>query len=280
MKKSLLIFILLAFISCEKEKETTVTEKKKVTKTTNFDPIGKDTLHIIGNSIWVRKTPKTGKVVFKLNDNTTCEVLEKGIKDTIRQNIDFWYKIKTDNQVGWVFGSQTSKSQKLFLLDDFDPFLKDFLQTAFYGKNIDSLLRYKSPIIYKYVHKKIGFTRFYNPGTTCIPQKYNKHNYRSENQLNLDLPFFNEKEFKDGFCVESTSNDGVYYHAINQLPKYPVFLKDDYVMKSILLPKKYKNAPIKKINILYKKWIIKQLYFIKAEGKWWLVLSNDCDCSA
>lgn len=288
MKKIFFIYILLAFVNCKKE--ATVVQNNTTIKVADFSSV-KDTLHIIGNNIWVRETPKTGKVVFKLNNNTVCEVLKKEVKDTIRQNIDFWYEIKFDNKIGWVFGSQTSrchpcKSKKSnfkngkSISDDFKSFLNDFLQTSFYGKNTDSLLRYKSPIIYKYIHKEIGFTRYHNPGITCVPQEYDKYNYYSKNYPKLDLSFFNDKKPEDGFCEESNSKDGVYYYGIEKLPDYPVFSKDDYIMKSIPLQKKYRDTPIKAIVVLYDKWIIKQLFFIKADDKWWLVLSDDCDCSA
>lgn len=115
--------------------------------------------------------------------------------------------------------------------------MSDFLQASFYGKNTDSLVQYKSPIIYNNIHKEIGFTRYHNSGITCVPQEYNKYNYHSKNYPKLNLPSFNNKEFKDGFCEESDSKDGVYYYDIERLPNYPVFSKDNYIMKSIILPK-------------------------------------------
>ena len=285
MKKNVLFALLIIFVSCKNEtkKTSTVVLKNKTIKSEKILPT-KDTLQIIGNNIWVRKTPKTGKVVFKLNDGIVCTILEKGMQDTIKQDVDVWYKIKTDNKTGWVFGSQTSRcyscksKEEELVSEDFTPFLKTFLQTSFFGKNTDSLLRYKSPTIYKYVHKEIGFTRYHNPGVTCVPQEYNKSNYRNENYPKLNLPFYN-KQPKDGFCEKSKHADGIYYYHTKKLPDYPVFTEDDYVMKSIPL-KKYKNAPIKVAIIIHEGWIIKQLFFIKVAKKWWLVLSDDCDCSA
>jgi len=67
-----------------------------------------ESLLIIGNDIWVREIPSTGKVVMKLNDGDLCEVLEKGKYEEIRGMKDYWYKIRFNEKEGWVFGSQTS----------------------------------------------------------------------------------------------------------------------------------------------------------------------------
>ncbi len=277
MKKLIFLFI-ISLLSCKKE------IKSNPVKVNNHIIHKKaiDTLTIIGNQIWIRETPKTGKVVLKLDNKTVCTLLEKGIKDTIREQIDYWYKIKFNNQEGWIFGSQTTKSMTNYVPNDFKPFIKDFLQNCFIDKNTDSLLQYKSPIIYKYINKKIGFTRYHNPGITCIPQEYDDHNYYSKNYPKINLDFYPEKELKDGFCDKSTNKDGVYFHYIKQLPKYPVWLKDkeDYKMMDIKLPKNCTDNPKIEVTILHKKWIIKRLYFIKNNDKWYLVLSDDCDCSA
>jgi len=278
MKKIAFILILISLYSCNKEVKTVATIKKATATPIKVT----DTLSIIGNKIWIRETPKTGKVILKLDNRTVCALLEKGIKDTIREQIDYWYKIEYHNQEGWIFGSQTTKSITNYTQDNFKPFLKEFLQNCFMSKNTDSLLRYKSPTIYKYIDKKIGFTRFYNPGITCIPQGYNTNNYLNEKYPKIKLNFYPEKELKNGFCEKSSNNDGVYYHYIKKLPKYPIWKndKDDYEITAIKLPENYKNNPKIEVIILHKKWIIKHLYFIKKNTQWFLVLSDDCDCSA
>jgi SH3-like domain-containing protein len=43
---------------------------------------------------------------FKTGD--TCEIIEKGKKDTVNDVIDFWYKVKRNSKEGWIFGEYTS----------------------------------------------------------------------------------------------------------------------------------------------------------------------------
>ena len=274
----LIIPFVLTLMNCNEKSKNIISVKKQKNNLQVSQKQTRDTLRIVGNNIWIRQTPKTGKVTFKFNDNYLCEILEKGVKDTIRKKIDFWYKVDNNNQIGWVFGSQTTESQQLVMSDGFNLFIKDFLDTSFYGKNTDSLLRYQSGIIYKYVNKEIGFTRFYNPGIACVPQAYNKHNSHYENNPKLNLNLYNEIELNNGFCEESSNKDGIYIYDIKELPEYPS--GKEYDMIAFPLPKKYKNAPLKVVTVLYKKWIVKTLYFIKADNKWNLVLINDCDCSA
>ena len=69
-------------------------------------------LVIQGTNINMRVTPKLDAVIIKqLKTNDTCEVLEKGIKQTVSDKTDYWYKIKFKNKEGWIFGAFTSIKQ-------------------------------------------------------------------------------------------------------------------------------------------------------------------------
>lgn len=281
MKKIFLYFLLITLFACADTKKSKKIDIISKPNEVSISQQKKETLRIIGNKIWIRETPQTGKVLFTLNDGITCTILEKGIKDTIRGNADFWYKIKTNNQIGWVFGSQTSYRSKI-VTGNFEPFLQQFLLTTFFGKNTDSLMHYKSPLITNYIHPKIGFTRFHNPGITCVPQEYNVQNYHNKAYPEIKLPFYKFKNMTNGFCEESSSNDGIYYNMITSLPEYPFYSESDqeYKMTVIKISNNYKNTTIMEVKILYKKWIIKNFYFMKIDKKWHLVLIDDCDCSA
>ncbi len=66
-------------------------------------------LVIQGTNVNMRTAPKLDAVIIKqLKTNDTCEVLEKGKKQTVTDKIDYWYKIKFRNKEGWVFGAFTS----------------------------------------------------------------------------------------------------------------------------------------------------------------------------
>lgn len=68
-------------------------------------------LVITGTNVNFRDLPSTaGKIAGKLNSQDIGEIIEKGKKETIGANTDYWYKIKCNNLTGWVFGTFTSLS--------------------------------------------------------------------------------------------------------------------------------------------------------------------------
>lgn len=69
-------------------------------------------LVIHGTNVNMRVDAKLDAVRIKqLKTGDTCEVLEKGRKQTIDDKEDYWYKIKFKNKEGWVFGAFTSIKQ-------------------------------------------------------------------------------------------------------------------------------------------------------------------------
>jgi hypothetical protein len=66
-------------------------------------------LVIQGTNVNLRVDAKLDAVKIKqLKTGDTCEVLEKGRKQTIDDKTDYWYKIKFKNKEGWIFGAFTS----------------------------------------------------------------------------------------------------------------------------------------------------------------------------
>lgn len=121
--------------------ETEIFEKYKILANGQIAKVYEDTgnhqqVLIEGNNIWVRETPKTGRVVMKLNDGDRCILLDSTSMDTIRGFIDRWYKIVHDNDTGWVYGSQTNikteQSKQLFsFLNSAKRFLRAFAEHDF-----------------------------------------------------------------------------------------------------------------------------------------------------
>lgn len=113
------VLILIIFGCKNDEKQTS--QNKNILPVNNFEEKEQDSLRIEGDNIWVRNMPKKGEVVMKLNQGDLCVILDTSKVDTIRGNIDYWYKIKHKDTIGWVFGSQTniktesSKETELFL---------------------------------------------------------------------------------------------------------------------------------------------------------------------
>jgi hypothetical protein len=75
------------------------------------------------------------------------------------------------------------------------------------------------------------------------------------------LKFFEEKQPKDGFCEESSSEEGIYYETISSFPGYDDVSND--ITGEIPIPLKYKSAPKKSVKLLYYKWIVRIFYFIQ-----------------
>lgn len=164
---------------------------------------------------------------------------------------------------------------------NFEEFLNYFLTSCYWGKNTDSLIYSSAPIIKQFIHKGIGFGRYWNPGTFLRLYKTGNYGYTSNGSINpkmINPKYFKEKLPKDGFCEESSSPAGVYYKTVNKFPKFMDANKDK--MTAVKLPKKYSNLPKMLVNVLYGKMIVKKFYFAKADGIWWLLFIDDGDCSA
>ncbi len=69
-------------------------------------------LIIQGTNVNLRVAPNLNAVrIRQFQTGDTCEVIEKGNKDTANDVIDFWYKVKRKTKEGWVFGALTSLKQ-------------------------------------------------------------------------------------------------------------------------------------------------------------------------
>lgn len=169
---------------------------------------------------------------------------------------------------------------------EFESFLPYFLSQTFSGMNFDSLVYFSSPIITQFIESNyIGFGRFWNNGATCnlfVDDHFGSPYFDNEIQPNTArLKYFSNKVPKDGFCEEATTPDGIYYKQVFELPQIVTADMDsDGSFKKIPTPGKYNNLKKMVVNIQYDKWIIKILYFIQYNSKWYLLYIDDCDCSA
>lgn len=150
----------------------------------------------------------------------------------------------------------------------------------YFNHDIARLIYYGAPITEKYLHKKIGFTRFYNPGAMCVPYEYELYEVSTEYKAQeiKSLRYYRNQSPEGGFCEEARSPDGVYYEKTKGLPGYPDVETGDY--NAIGLPKEYVNAPVMLVYIQNNLAITKTMYFVFADGTWWLAVIDDCDCSA
>lgn len=181
----------------------------------------------------------------------------------------------------------TSKSQvsndKLRNQSDFPKFLKYFLEQTWYNNNFNMLLYNNDKAVTNFFHPVVGFARATNPGAFCVLERENNYGIMMPQETGWEknnitgLKFYNKMP-KNGQCDESKDKNGVYYIKNSKFPQYWDHEKEKGVAYS--LPAKYKNAQVMKVVILVDKWIQKRFYFAKIDKKWYLILSDDCDCSA
>lgn len=251
----------------ENEKGTFTIKNKKDEK--------KETLLIEGTDIWIRETPSTGEVVMKLNTGDECEILHKGKSETIRGNFDYWYKIRFNRNVGWVFGSQTSIKQNVNRSkknkNDFQTFFSDFIQK--YSDNKADLS--------SFVHSEIGVYEGTNPGVMCYGNKVNNNFSRHEFDFPLKNIFNTIPE--GSFCEGYKTKDGFYYsiNNTNKLPAFGTYDKDGgYIAVNINIPDKYIDASVLKVLVINDEWLNFTFYFINIDNSWYFICQNFCDCSA
>ena len=110
IKKVYKLFTVVVFliVGCKNKEKSTIQNKNTIT-INRVEKREQNLLQIEGENIWIRDTPKKGKVVMKLHQGDLCAILDVSNKtDTIRGYVDYWYQIKHKDTIGWVFGSQTN----------------------------------------------------------------------------------------------------------------------------------------------------------------------------
>jgi hypothetical protein len=176
---------------------------------------------------------------------------------------------------------------------DFSEFLRKFVGVCCSNKNLDSLLEVRSPLLAEFVNNEIGVGSSNNPGAVCIGGMYkfvpDKTNVDSSllGYFTMNLPdlskckIFANKLPRGGFCEESPDKDGIYYKKVSKIGSFvDINDRENLTPRNMPLPAKYKKAQIMYVQILRDKWIVKKVYFVKADGKWWFVFLDKCDCSA
>lgn len=269
MKKYIIVAIsfLIAFTnySCTSDNQNDDSDSGKPAANVEAN---KATLTINGNGIWVRSKPVSGDVVMKLNEGNECIIHEKSELDTVKENVDYWYKIEFDNQQGWVFGSQTSKSLNKSI-DVFEATLLDVVK-AIASKNYDK--------INSYIDASTGVYKLYNPGLLIAVDHQNRVD---EGIIDFDLnPLQNSPEKTDKLpefdCGEEAwTKEGVFITDINDFKEISTAIKNlkqyndiPYTKEQMAAAKKAEQSIEKALKITDS---IITLYFGKKNNNWYLI---------
>jgi hypothetical protein len=243
-----------------------------------------DSLKISGDNIWVRAKPKTGKVVMKLNEGAPCKVLARGEEQVIRGQRDYWYQIQCAQGRGWFFGSQSNIAQPASQ-KNIEDFVAYFLEQAFFNKNTDSLIHVKSPLLNPFLHPQIPFRRLFNPGAACVISDYQFYNDSGGRYYGRTFPakkpglavsWENIPE-EQMLCAESVK-DGIYLRELEKLPS-AVVMDEEYRLAPLKISSKYSSSKLIRADVVLE-GLLKRFYFAAVGSRWYLVLVNDCDCSA
>ena len=161
---------------------------------------------------------------------------------------------------------------------DIGNFLYYFFSAAYSKKNFDSFIESSSPIFLDLVDEYLGFGRFWNPGIYCALHTSGNFGF-TYLKLEPDVSnfkFFKNKSPNGGFCEPATTPDGIYYKEVSSLPQDVDVEHSDYIP----VPRKFEYLEKVVVDVVYEKWIISTFYFAKYNGRWFLIYSYDCDCSA
>ena len=261
-----------------------MTQKSKSQKQTKNNPKEADKINyltIIGDNIWVRDFPSTGEVIMKLNSGDKCEVLERGKFEEIRNMYDYWYKIKCNGKIGWVYGSQSNLKTDYTYADavkkglikeskskqDSPNTINNFFQK--YSENSNNINRF--------IHPSIELMILNNPGAMCFGSKSSTVRvdelYIQTENIFKGIP---EGSKCDGY---ENTKDGFYYENVNR-DALPIFTTDGESINKLSLPGRYSSYELIKVCIIKDKWWQADFYFIKIDGNVYIICQDFCDCSS
>lgn len=169
---------------------------------------------------------------------------------------------------------------------NFSSFLRSFLDTYYWNKNIFAQLRDDFETLAPILDSKIGFIRFCAPGTTLNAYK-KEDNYGFETiganfeeipknvklgKNTLPYPY----ESPCDFNIDK-QEEGVFYRNAEALPSTVTFTDDDFKIIPTTIP--YKNAEIMEVLHISADDVF-ILYFVNTPTGWKLVASNESACES
>ena len=95
-----------------------------------------------------------------------------------------------------------------------------------------------------------------------------------------NLPYF-PNQLSDGFCGDPSTPDGIYFQEVPSLPAGVIGFDDQngFPIYSTS-PTNLKNLKKIRAEIQFEGRIIKIYYFVELNKRWYLVVVDNCDCSA
>jgi hypothetical protein len=82
------------------------------TTSTKTATVANELTIVCDNTINLRQSPSTNSAIIRgLANGQSCKIISRGKQATLSGKTDFWYEIKAEGDIGWVFGAYTSLHQ-------------------------------------------------------------------------------------------------------------------------------------------------------------------------
>ncbi len=223
-------------------------------------------------NVWMLENPNTDNLVYRLSTGNTCEILERSEKVIINGMEDYWYRVKFNDKVGWVLGTETNLKTGISAnREDFKAFFIRFLEDSYQAEDLN-----------KYLHPEIGIYGANNPGAYCIMSRTLA--LINQSVPAEEIPMIFERSPKGNYCDGfKGEKSGLYIlpDFINELPQFPIFDDNgDIKTTPIILPKSNNPIVYKKVKVIVDEQFESDIYFANIDYKWYLILEDLCDCSA
>lgn len=212
---------------------------------------------------------KSGSSV-SLNYNDPIEASLNHSIFAIEWEIDSFYEAGEGDEL--YYDEKLISYQIIEKSNDFAGYLYDFIHA--YSREDDKLIE-------NYIHSELGFLGTTQPGLYCMLEKRDKPEI--SNFMTWESVISHERPDGDICGGYEGVEDGLYYSEIkaDEIEDFTFNIPGgDFEFHPPVLPEKYKDNALKKVQVITNESHYAYLYFVLMKDQWYLWIENRCDCSA
>lgn len=162
---------------------------------------------------------------------------------------------------------------------NFEKYLKEYRENTIFNQGVEKQLKEGELEASGILDSNVGLHVFTNPGAACVSSGMGDYLFRGL-VIPKDYKFYGNIEPKGGFCEPANEPDGIYYDEVDKLRMAVYIDEEGYRTQEITLPEYMQHSPIMRVRVLTEGWLGSTLYFVSDGESWYLVLVDNCDCSA